>query len=96
MRPSLLLTAALVTLAGCGAEQADRPLDDGDPLATNVGEEAAPAAAGPVASATRLEEPPVASAIGRRCSGSLNTSESSREFAGPTLAKATRSPDRKV
>ena len=57
MRPSLLLTAALVTLAGCGAEQADRPLDDGDPLATNVGEEAeapAPAAAGPVASARVL------------------------------------------
>lgn len=40
MRTTLLITAAALTLTACGGEDvADRPLADGDPLATNVGED---------------------------------------------------------
>ena len=50
----------------------------------------------PNSAATRRTEPPVASAMARSASVSLKTSVSSRGFAGPTLTKATRSPERSV
>ena len=43
MRHALLITAAALALSACGGEDvADRPLEDGDPLGTNIGEADAP------------------------------------------------------
>ena len=81
MRRTFLLAATLPLMA-CVAEDADRPLADGDPLATNAGDEAAPLPAGPVAPRDAVARVPALPPITEAMIADRIATLASDDFAG--------------